>query len=212
MTQLSTMVTQLQISTGRNDAAATAVMKQGINAAVGVAALMFRPSDVRVNVTVATVAAGYTSLATLSRYVWLEEVINTTAGERAWPMSFAELNSLLSSSVGSTRYWAEYGGSIYYRPIPVTPENLQIHYISFPAELVNDGDVIPMLQYESFIFSFAQAFVWAAFEEPDSNSIWTKVAEAVGVPHALMTKVRDTIQGQVPHGDDVQKSVSESAA
>lgn len=212
MTTVASLIDDLKITTARTDVPAQTVMLRGINAAVTAAAMLFRPPEQRTSsVLTATTALNYVSLSSLVNMLFIEEVYNTTSSTRVWPLELAELEILPLPKKGAILYYAIHGSVLYYRPKPTIEASLNVFYFISPTRLtVNDN--LPFSQNDDFIFSFAQAFTWAAFEEPESNALWQKVVDATGVPQTYITQIRDVLTRQVPSGSNLQAAVSKSSA
>jgi len=213
MTTVASLITDLQISTARTDSAAQAMMLRGINAGVVAATMLFRPPEQRTSEALtATVALNYVSMSTLTNLLFIEEVYNTTSALRVWPLEFSELEVLpLPVTLGAIMYYAIHGSILHYRPKPLVETTLTAYYLKSPTRLTS-GDSLPFSQNDDFIYSFAQTFVWAAFEEPDSASLWQKVVDATGVPQTYITQIRDALTRQVPSGSNIQAAVSKSSS
>ena len=213
MTTVASLITDLQISTARTDAAAQAMMLRGINAGVVAAAMLFRPPEQRTSGDlVATTTFNYTSMAGLTNLLFTEEVYNTTSSLKVWPLEFGELEVLpLQTTAGPIMYYAIHGSVMHYRPKPAVETTLKVYYLKSPTRLAS-GDSLPFSQNDDFIYSFAQTFTWAAFEEPDSSAVWQKVVDATGVPATYITQIRDALTRQVPSGSNIQAAVSKSSS
>lgn len=208
MTLLSELVTDLEYATARNDTAARALMMRGVNAGIVAASLIYRPAELReVGSVTAVDNAYYVSLSPLSRFMLIEEVYNTTGSCKVWPLELHELEALPMPTSGYVQYFAIYGDSIHYRPLPATNEILTVYYLALPARLTLLTDTVPLEDYQDFVFSFAQTFVWAGLEEPESSAVWQKVAEGMGMAFQTITQIRDVLNKQVPNVHDVQAAL-----
>jgi len=213
MTTLGDLLTDLQHATGRSDDAAVQLMERGVNAGIIAASLLYRPAELRESGSL-TAASNlkYVSLSSLSRFLTIEEIYNETGSCKVWPLEFSELEVLELPTTGYVKYFAVYGDVLHYRPQPSTNETLTAYYLALPARLTTSTDTLPLDSYQDFIFSFAQAFVWAGFEEGESSAVWQKVADATTVPWQTITQIRDVLNKQVPNVYDVQAAVSKGIA
>lgn len=213
MTLLSTVIADLQRATARTDDEAQSLMIRGVNAGVIAAALIYRPGELKTNGSITAVStANYASLSTLSRWMSIDEIQNVTGSCRVWPLEFAELNTLEVPTTGNVLFYAIYGNDIHYRPQPALNETLTVYYFALPARLTALGDTLPLDDYQDFILSFAQSFVWASLEEPESSAVWQKLTEMTGIPWKEMTQIRDLLTQQVPYVRELQTAVSKGIA
>lgn len=212
MTTVASLITDLKIATARTDDAAVALMLRGINAGLVAATLLTRPSSMRLSGTVTAVSnAKLVTLTGLTNWALIEEVYNSTGGCRVWPLQFNELDVLPLATSGYVQFYAIFGNYIHYRPQPSTNEDLTAYYLAYPTR-VTSGDNLPFDESQDLVFSFAQAFVWAGFEESDSQQMWQKVSDMTGVPFVQITQIRDVLMRQSPNVYDVQNAVPKGAA
>ena len=134
--------------------------------------------------------------STLSTYLLdVIKVYNKTLGHKLDFVPYESWEKIVP--VGTvTKYWTLFGQTLYVSATPTTSIMLKISYSMYPAPLVNNIDVIPFDHHDPFIVSVATSICWAAFEETDSSTLWTKIAGMVGDPQSMSTKERAIIEGQ----------------
>ncbi len=206
MTTLLDLTTIIQSNVARpGDVDAKAWAVRGINAGMYAAALMFEPPELRVVEDGTAVAAGTAvDLATLTRFLRVDEVYNATGSNRVWPLSFQQLQSLWLPSTGGVQYYALHGKSLYYKPLPSGNETLNIYHFSYPVRLSGDSDVFPLdSQHEEFVLSLGTAYTWACQEEVEDVGMWVGLADKFAIPEAQVTQIRRMLREEVPRDDNV---------
>lgn len=208
MTLVSAMITDLRHATAQSGTAADAIMLRAINAGIVASACIHRPPSLRTSGTL-TASSGqkYVSLSTLSRWMTVDEVYNTSGSCKVWPLELSDLEVLPLPTTGSILYFAVHGNTLYYRPQPTENETLTVYYLAFPARMTATSDTLPLPEHEDFIFSFAQAFTWAGFEEDTASGLWQKIGDALSISHKEITQIREVLNRQVPNVYDIQAAL-----
>ena len=177
---------------GRSDSSAILVIDHGINLGILLAAILFKPVELRKSSDVTYIAnAEYYSFSTTS---WLDivRVRNTTSNYDLRFVAFDLLDRIVSSSLTIVKYYSIYGESLYLRKIPTANTSIRIYYLEEPAKLTNSSDPLPFDSFDGFIRTVASASVFAAFEEADSVNMWNSIAAQLNTILSLGTDNKAT--------------------
>jgi hypothetical protein len=198
-------------SLGRSDNDTKAIAGRGINAGMILGALLYEPKELRVFQTVATpLAAKYLSLSTLTRVLRVDDVYNETGQNKVWGLPFFALEYLtIPSSLTHITFYAIYGERMYVKPVVVPSETLRIGYFQHPAVLTDDGAAFPYPSLEEFAVAFAHSYTWAAFEEPDSSGLWSKITNEWKIPQAIQLQARAILHREAI--GDIQRVMQQGA-
>jgi len=182
---------------GRADTDALLVTDAAINYAATLAALVFEPYELKAaNSLVIPGSSSSVSFSSLTNLLDILAIYNQTDSNLMWFVPYELWEVIVPSSVGSTKYFSVFGGSVYVKDTPSGNKTLTVSYSKYPTKLVNATDSLEFTQHDSYIVSTASAIVFAAFEEAETAQMWQAVANAISVPLTLGARARHVIAGQ----------------
>ena len=193
MTTLLEMITEVYTATGRSDSEMLVAAKRGINTGLYAATLMFEPVEMN-STSSHVVGAGvdYMNLSVLTRMLRIHTVKDSTNGQMLYILPPRTGDYVWVPTGNYPLFYSIEGHRLYLTPTPVAQVTLAVYYLRYAARLVNETDVIPIpTHFDDFILSFALEVVHAFFEESDSNAMWQKVTDRMGIPEQLTKGIKD---------------------
>ena len=167
------------ISRDSSDSLAALIVPQAINFAIPLCAINYRPVELEAKQSV-TILLSYTYVD-FSTYDYLDiiKIYNSTDSK---DMHFIpnELLGVLSSTIGSPRFWSAFGRNIYTKPTHTADTVLDVYYLKYPALLVNDTDSPEFSHHDSQIVSVASAIAFATLEEQEASTLWMQLSAILG--------------------------------
>jgi len=111
-----------------------------------------------------------------------------------WPISLDRWDILKPGGSGSALYYCRVGSTLYVSPVPTTNNSLTCFYHKYPAQLTVNTDQLDFDHYDPFIVSTALKFAWAFQEEGESADVFAKIGESIGIPLAMGTALRKSLE------------------
>jgi hypothetical protein len=201
-TQLQAIQNLVSISIGgRQDSVASNIIIAAINYACTLAALIFRPPELRA-IENLSFPSGAASMS-IAQINWLDIqlVMNVTDGIVMRFVSYEKMDTIIPASLVDTKYYSLFGDNLFLRASPASAKALTLSCLLFPPTLVNPTDLIPFSGYDSYIVTWASMLVQASLEEIESAAMWTKLVDTIVQPLVLGTRERDILQGQQAYFD-----------
>jgi hypothetical protein len=181
---------------GRDDDTAVYAQNRGINAGILTYAFLHEPPELRVSGSLTVSTGGYTNMDSLTRLLRIESIYNAN-GNKMHRLPFHLLDHVWVPSNPRMVIYAIYGHGLYCRPAPNTPEQVTVYYLRYPERLTANTDECPFEAHEDFILAFAMHYAWMYLEEGETSDNWAKVASAMNVPEAVISKTRKALRGQI---------------
>jgi hypothetical protein len=202
MSQLQDLQELVEISIGgRDDAAAVTVIQAAINYAIILAALTFKPPELKTLSSLSyTASSEYLDISSVN-WVSIALLKLTSTGKNLGFIPYDKLDVIIPSTLTDTKYYSLFGDKLFLRAIPSSTTALTMSALTLPSTLTSATDSIPFTGYDNQIVNWASMLTLAAFEEGDSAGMWLKVAETIGQPLMLGAKERDIIEGQQAYFD-----------
>jgi hypothetical protein len=180
---------------GRDDVDATLILKAAINYAYHLAAVIFKPRELRTQSSITFMGgAGGHSLASLN-WLSIDSIWNETDSLHLRFIPYDLLDSLLPS-LTVTKYYSIYGDTLYLRASPAGSKILTMNHLITPTSLTNDSDALSFTDYDSFIVALATGLTFAGFEEGEAAMLWQKATDFISQPLILSGKESEIIAKQ----------------
>lgn len=195
-TQLSTFQDRLETAMGQEGTVVDEHIRQGVNFAVALIALMFDPPELQTSGSLSISVGGTSvSLSTLTRPRLIKHVWNVTSAAQVFEVPFDKWLTLVQTGSGNVKFYSRDGMTLYTRPTPTAGNTLTAYYNQYPDYLLSAGDEVPYAQYDDLINSYAQAYAWACQEEKDASDLWNTLGDKLGAPALVMKEARRFMEG-----------------
>jgi hypothetical protein len=184
---LATLRTLVQTTTGRKDAEFANLIDKSINWSILTAALVCKPSELE--------ELGYIHQNTGNWSVSLANGIlyanrgaltihsMSNAANKAFPVPPEMMWTLVTPirAQGIPKYYAIHGRYwIIYDKYPASNIVWEVYYTAVPNQLVANSDLVCFAGHDEMIVSLASKLVFAAMEESDTANMWATLSKDIG--------------------------------
>ena len=179
-----------------SDPALALIVPAAINYAQVVVALLFKPQELHIDTAESYTANSKSLDLSGLNFVNVTSVYNNTDSSELWFIPFNSWRVLVPQQMGATRFFSLFGNTLYIADVPTADKSLKIFYMSYPTELIDLGDKLDYVNYDSYIISVASGICFAAKEEGASADVCSAVAASLGAPLLQGAQMKEMIAGR----------------